>query len=139
MGSDQEDQEDPEDSVANVSSAWMTWCDRCCATIHSTKSRVAYTEADNSVPTYDPTLDYGWVTNQPCLLTNNDNFDPCDLDAWPSDVGLRATRAHPTYLIHGATLKRSDGTTISTTETVETSNLFTRFKDDLVIWSLFIG
>ena len=89
---------------------------------------------DESVLTYDPNLHYGWVTNQPYALSINEDFDPYGLDTWPSDVGLRATRAHPTYLINVAALVRTDGLPIPRSEIVEISIHFTRFKDGLAIW-----
>ena len=37
-------------------------------------------DQDASILIYDPNLDYGWVTNQPNALANNEDFDPYNLD-----------------------------------------------------------
>ena len=83
----------------------------------------------DDVLTYDPDLDYGWVANQPYDLCIAEDFDPYDLDTWPSDFGLSATRAHPNYLMNVATLINRDGTIIPRSEIIETSIHFIRFKD----------
>ena len=86
-----------------------------------------------NVPTYDPYLGYGWVTNQLYGLANNDDFDSYDLYTRPNEVGLRATRAHPTYKINVVTLIHPNGRPLPLTELGETFISFTRFKDGLVI------
>ena len=35
-------------------------------------------DSNDTVKTYDPNLDYGWLTNQPYALTNNDDVGPYD-------------------------------------------------------------
>ena len=72
------------------------------------------------------------VTNQLYALSNAEDFNPYDLDTWFSDFGLRATRAHPNYLINVVTWIHRDGTIISRSEIDETSIRLTRFKDGLV-------